>query len=365
MFSPYPTPLDGARVLLPASRVRRAPPANLDPADRELFAHEFERALPATRLLELRGVGVSPEGMLFKGRRVLPQSFSSPVIMRGFLARRRSVLKFFVKNYLLRRRRRFAGECLWVVDDWSYGYFHWLADALARLYAARDLLERATLLLPRQFERMGFVRASLEVFGVRRVEYVGEDEVGFCERLLVPTHTAPSGNYNEGVARGLRELFAGAYRAAGPAGGRVYLSRGRAPKRRVANEPELLDALREFGFRVVHFEEHPFAEQVRIAQGARFLVSNHGAGLTNMLFMPEGGSVFELRRDGERERNWFFNLASAMRLKYFYQNCPPLDPAEDAHTADLVVDPRRFRENLELMLGQAEAGPVYSESGPH
>lgn len=351
MFSPYPTPLEGAPVLLPGARVRRAPPANFDPADRALFEHEFERDIPATRLLELRGVGVSPEGMLFKGLRLLPQSFSSPVIMRRFLARRRSVVKFFVKNYLLRRRRRFGGECLWVVDDWSYGYFHWLADALARLYAAREALGRATLLLPRQFERMDFVRASLGVFGVGRVEYVGDDEAGFCERLLVPTHTAPSGNYNEEVARGLRDLFAAAYGAAGDAAERVYLSRGRAPKRRVANEPELLGALEEFGFRVVHFEEHPFAEQVRIAQGARHLVSNHGAGLTNMMFMPEGGSVLELRRAGERERNWFFNLASAMRLKYFYQNCPPADPSEDAHTADLVVDPGRFRENLRLMLG--------------
>jgi capsular polysaccharide biosynthesis protein len=351
MFKPYPTPQDDAPVLLPPARVRRALPDNFDPADLPLFEHELERELPATRLLELRGVGVSPDGTLFKGWRILPESFSSPVIRRHFLGRRRSVLKFFVTNRLLRPRRTLAGARLWVTDDWSYGYFHWLADALPRLYAARDLAARTTLLLPAGFERMDFVRSSLELFGVPRVEYVPAGEVCFCERLLLPTHTAPSGNYREDLARGLRDLFAAGFGAPAAAGERVYLSRGRAPKRKVANEPEILDALREFGFRVVHFEEHPFAEQVRIAQGARFLVSNHGAGLTNMLFMPEGGSVLELRRAGERERNWFFNLASAMRLKYFYQNCPPADPAEDAHTADLLADPHLFRENLKLMLG--------------
>ena len=353
MFKPYATPHDEAPVLLPPARVRRRPPANFDPADRPLIGHELEeRELPATRLLALDGVGVTPDGMLFKGWRVLPESFSSPVIMRHFLARRRSVLKFFATNRLLRRRREVEGERLWVTDDWSYGYFHWLADALPRLYAAREAAARTTLLLPAGFERMDFVKSSLRLFRLGGVEYLKADEVAFCERLLVPTHTAPSGHYREDVARGLRDLFAGGLARAAPAEAaeRVYISRGRAPKRRVANEPELLGALAEFGFRVVHFEEHPFAEQVRIAQGARFLVSNHGAGLTNMLFMPAGGSVLELRRAGERERNWFFNLASAMGLEYFYQNCPPADPGEGAHGGDVVVDPRLFRENLTRML---------------
>ena len=352
MFHPYPTPHGDAPVLLPASRVRRRLPHNFDPADLPLFEHELEHELPATRLLELNDVGVTPDGMLFKGRRILPESFSSPVIMRHFLGRRRSVLKFFVTNRLVRRRRRLAGARLWVTDDWSYGYFHWLADALPRLYAARDTAARTTLLLPAGFDRKEFVTASLKLFPLGGVEYLREGEVAFCERLIVPTHTAPSGHYREDVARGLRDLFAAGFGAGGgaPAAERVYISRGRAPKRRVANEPELLDALAEFGFRVVHFEEQPFAEQVRIAQGARLLVSNHGAGLTNMLFMPAGGSVLELRRAGERERNWFFNLANAMHLTYFYQNCPPADAADDAHSGDVHVDPHLFRENLKLML---------------
>ena len=72
-----------------------------------------------------------------------------------------------------------------------------------------------------------------------------------------------------------------------------------------------------------------------------------------MLFMRPGGGVLELRRAGESERNWFFNLASAAGLRYFYQNCDPADPGEDAHTANLRVEPRLFRRNVRLMLGEA------------
>jgi hypothetical protein len=355
MFRPYPTPHEGAPVIREGVIAARAPAANLRAGDEDVFAHERERVIPPTRLVELRGVSATPEGMLFKGASILPESFSSPVMMRRFLARRPGVLKFFAKNRLLRRRRRVTGPRLWVTDDWSRGYFHWLADVLPRLYAARDAAREHTLLLPHGFDRLEFVTSSLKLFDVRRVEYVGADEVCVCERLLLPTHTAPSGHYNEPLVRELRDFLLGGFGAAraetgAAAGARLYVSRGRAPKRRLTNEREVARAVEEFGFRVVYFEEHPFEEQVRMAAGAEYLVSNHGAGLTNVLFMRPGGGVLELRREGERERNWFFNLASAVGVRYYYQLCAPADA--DAHSGDLTADAGALRGNLALMLGR-------------
>jgi hypothetical protein len=358
MFTPYATPHEGAPVIREGGVSVRAAPANLRPGDEDLFAHEREREIPPTRLLELRGVSATPEGLLFKGASILPESFSSPVMMGRFLGRRRGVLKFFATNLLRRRRRRIEEPCLWVTDDWSNGYFHWLADALPRLYAARDAARDLVLLLPHGYERLGFVTSSLKLFDVRRVEYVGADEVCVCERLLMPTHTAPSGHYNEPLVRELRDFLlegCGAARGGAAAGGaRLYVSRGRAPKRKLSNESEVARAVEEFGFRVVYFEEHPFEEQVRLTAGAEYLVSNHGAGLTNVLFMPEGASVLELRREGERERNWFFNLASAARVRYYYQTCAPA--GGDAHSGDLLADVGALRDNLALMLGAEKSG---------
>jgi hypothetical protein len=358
MFRPYATPHDGAPMIREGGVAARTLPANFRPEDAPLFEHELEMAIPPTRLLELRGVSVSPEGMLFKGWRILPESFSSPVIMSYFLNRRRSVLKFLATNHLLRRRRRFDAPCLWVTDDWSHGYFHWLADALPRLYAARDAARDLVLLLPHGYERLEFVRSSLKLFRLGGVEHIGASEVYACERLMMPTHTASSGNYNEPLTRELRDFILDAYGvldSRGPtreatASERLYVSRARAPKRKVTNEEEIVRVLGEFGFRVVYFEDYPFEQQVRLVAGAKYLVSNHGAGLTNILFMPPGGRVFELRRKGERERNWFFNLAAAAGLGYYYQTCDPDSPGGDVHAGNLLVDARALRENLALML---------------
>jgi len=91
-------------------------------------------------------VRVSAEGFLFQGLRLLPESFAFPFIMDQW--RRRSRLKFFVNNYILRRSRTVEPDVLWIVDDWSSGYFHWLTDVLARLYVMRDRLDDFVLLLP-------------------------------------------------------------------------------------------------------------------------------------------------------------------------------------------------------------------------
>jgi capsular polysaccharide biosynthesis protein len=122
------------------------------------------------------------------------------------------------------------------------------------------------------------------------------------------------------------------------------------------NEDEVGAALKDYGFRSIRFEDYSFAEQVQIASKARFLVSNHGAGLTNMLFIASGSSVLELRKREDSHNNCYFPLASALDLHYFYQLCDPLDPNEDAHSADLIVRVELHRKNVEEMLAARACG---------
>lgn len=322
---------------------RRTPPRNLRPEDAPLFAHELERTIARMHALELANVSANGEGMLFKRGHVLRESFAAEEMFERF---RR--LPFLIRNYLLRRRHKLPGRFLWITDDWSYGYFHWLADALPRLFAARELAATMTLLLPATCD-VDFVRASLRLFDLAGIEYIAPHEVRVIDQLVLPTHAAPSGSFNDPLMRELRDFVLDAYGVDRKPHRRIYVSRGRATKRRIANEDEVIAILRHFDFEIVYFEDHPFEEQVRIAAATKFMVSNHGAGLTNMLFMPEGGLILELRREGERERNCFFNQATTARLDYYYQNCPQEHAEESPHSANVVVDVRGLRENLELM----------------
>jgi hypothetical protein len=337
-------------ILLPETVSRRKLPVNFHQKDLGLFSNELERLIPAARLLEFQDIGVSAEGMLFKRAQILLESFAFPWQFGEW--KTRAVLKFLLNNYILRKRRALDYPALVVVDQWSSGYFHWLADALTRLYMVRDRLNDTHLLLPDHYKRLEFVQSSLKPFNVRKVEYIDARETLLCKKLLLPMQTAPSGHYNEGFITGVRDLmvdFYGHSRDRRPKD-RVYISRSNALKRNIVNEEEVIDVLKHFGFQILHSEHLSFAQQVKLLSGADYLVSNHGAGLANMLFMYAGGNVLELRHNADRINNCYFPMAAALNLNYFYQNCEPQELGEDPHTAHLMVDTPLLRENLTRML---------------
>jgi capsular polysaccharide biosynthesis protein len=183
---------------------------------------------------------------------------------------------------------------------------------------------------------------------VKRLEFIRPGEVLHCRNLLLPTHTAPSGHYNEDLIRGVRDVLLSAYGEPGEQadGERIYISRQSATKRRIVNEDEVTLTLRKFGFQTIFAEGLSFEQQVRTFSRARYIVSNHGAGLTNMLFMREGGSVLELRHHSDRINNCYFTLCSALNLNYFYQTCLPASDGPDPHTVDLLVDLQQLESNL-------------------
>lgn len=344
-----PTTHSGPEVLTticPASVSKRKLPRNFNQDHLQLFQHELEKNIPQSELLRFHNVRVSSEGLIFKGLKILPESFAFPFELDEWKCR--SIFKFLVTNYLFRKPRQIDSEVLWITDYWSKGYFHWLTDALTRLFVVRDRMDQLTLMLPWEFATREFVKPSLDVFGVKNVDFIQPNEVIECRRLAMPTHTAPSGHFKDEVIRGVRAKLLAAfgdlsYRGAGE---RVYISRRAAGRRRITNEDELIPILQKFDFQLICAEELSFQEQVAVASRARYVVSNHGAGLTNMLFMREGGSVLELRHRADWINNCYFILASALDLNYFYQLCEPAKIGADPHTADLFVAPGQLEKNL-------------------
>lgn len=340
------------RLLYPETIVTRRLPLNFRDDNLALFEGELQRVIPHTTLLEFSDVRISSQGILFKDYQMLPQSFAFADNLKRWKLRSR--IKFFLTNYVINQTRNVKREVLWITDDWSKGYFHWLTDVLSRLYVMRSRLDEFMLVLPHGYEALEFVRSSLSCFGVKSVEFIKRNEVLRCKKVIMPSHTAPSGHYNEQIIRGVRSVILATYGdSLKKEDDRIYISRGRAPKRRLVNEEAVEEVLRDYDFQTYYAEDLSFEKQVKLCSRANYLVSNHGAGLTNMLFAPEGANVLELRHQTDSVNNCYFTLSSALNLNYFYQTCEAAQSDLEPHSADLVVDVNLLKKNLELLLKSA------------
>lgn len=312
-------------VSLEALRVRRELPPLHSPEDERLFAAERERHFPAVA-----------------AERVSGEFF--PAGWHADLGGWKGAVKSLVVRATTRTQRFRASEGrtpLIATDRFTNGYFHWVTETLPRLWWLRERLAELELILPEFASRFTYMTESLAFFPTLRTQTIqAKVRWSVKDALLLPA-TAPTGNYRPELMQGLSAALRSAVGDPAPVR-RLYVSRSRAARRRIVNEPELRAVLEPKGFETVHLEGQPFLHQVKLLAQTTHLISNHGAGLTNMLFMSPGSRVTEIRLRGDDHNNCYFSLARALGLDYDYCLADAARPGEGAHTADVVVAPENF-----------------------
>ncbi|MGA2764956.1 MAG: glycosyltransferase family 61 protein, partial [Spirochaetia bacterium] len=316
-------------------------PDNLMHGDEALFRHELVRDIAETRALLLRDVSLLPNGFLVSGARVLRESFHNPDEVR--IGVRRNAKAAW---YLARTRKSCNVEtALLVTDEFSNGFFHWVCDVLPRLEALNPAEAHSRTIVVPAMAALPYVKPSLEPYGFPETCLSGWNERIHCHDLMSITPAAPTGNYRPSLMHALRRRFRD-YFGYGPPERRLYVSRARALRRKVANEEETFAVLCRHGFERVFMEEMTFAEQVRLVGSAKVLVGNHGAGLANIAWMSPGTTVLELRLRGDGLNNCYFSLASSQGVRYRYLACAVAGQHPDPHTADLLVDPAALDKEI-------------------
>ena len=176
------------------------------------------------------------------------------------------------------------------------------------------------------------------------------DKIYQAPQLLVPSQIGRVANYHPQVIKQTVEFIKSQLELKLDLGERIYVSRGKATKRKILNEDEVLSYVQEQGFTSVCLEDYSFGEQISIMHHCRYLVGLHGAGLANMIFMPESSSLLEIRKFDKGENYFFYTLSSIMNHDYYYQFCNRVDGKSTVQEADVEVDIKDLVDNLEMML---------------
>ncbi len=97
----------------------------------------------------------------------------------------------------------------------------------------------------------------------------------------------------------------------------LFISKKDSLNRNIINENEILYLLKDYNFEVHTLSKKSFKEQKELFASSKFIVTMHGAALTNLLFVPSGSTVIEITGNFmEGKNDWFSNKNSNQFNKF-------------------------------------------------
>jgi len=244
--------------------------------------------------------------------------------------------------------KKFRGKVAVLTASNQQIYWHWLFEVIPRLAMLRETGRKPDWVYLQSRHR--FQRETLELLGAFSDETIIDcDQIPMVSAsfLVVPCHQIMEGReYPKWLCQFLRENFLPHANSLGTATShRIYVSRKNTHHRRVTNELEIIDLLKEYGFTPVKLEELSFIEQISLFRNAEVVVGPHGGGLGNLVFCSKGTQVIELFPAATADA--LFRLSKAVELEYYFLRSRIGNPTEWG-LGDFSIDPEDLRKTLEL-----------------
>ncbi len=325
-------------------------PANFDANNPEfaIFQNVVPEICLAPKINFLKKVRIATNSVVFNYFKIVQESCITENNYQEYQKGYKFFLKFIFPKFNFSKK-----TFLLITDEWTSNYYHWHIFALKKLVILKseNLLENSLLFLPKKYQRYKFALASLEKFGIKKNQIVflrRKSNIKVANLALVKDQQQHQKLFQE-----IRKtLLENAVKKDFGFGDKVYISREGQVLRYVENETEVVALLEKYGFKKIIAEKFSYDEQINICRDIKYLVSPHGAGLTNILFMAENSSILEMASKpcGTRSASEYRTLASMLDINYFYQECPARGKIQDFHQGSLLVDLEKLEKNLKLML---------------
>jgi capsular polysaccharide biosynthesis protein len=235
----------------------------------------------------------------------------------------------------------------------SEGYWHWISEAMPRLFAIEHLpSDEIRVIVSRDLS--DWQKESLDVVGLSHLQFVPLNRRHLeLEVLFFPSYVGTPGNPHPWGYNWLRERILGNCTPR-RADRRIYITRRGALRRRVANEAELEPILSRYGFEIVEAERLTLRDKRHVFGEAESVIGLHGAGLTNILLAPPGCKVLEIFDPNHMNVN-NYAAADVLRQEYWYMVGQAAGRGE-AHGAtghdDVYVPASEFEESVKALLAE-------------
>ena len=234
-------------------------------------------------------------------------------------------------------------------------YYHWMIDSIARLGLLKKIgrFDKVDYFLVPSYNKR-YHKETLSHLGVTEDKIIIEDSVRHlqADSIMVTSYTQVEFHHPKWACEFLHNSFTL------PRDGKttdrlIYIPRADAGvNRKVLNEDELIEALKEYGFDIRFLSHTTVPEEAEFFNSAKLVLSAHGSGLTNLVFCEPGTIVIELFPD-KYVRHDMYDICNKMGLKYHYLLCPsegaPVNTV-DGQKLHLTADIPAIKAKLETLL---------------
>lgn len=243
-------------------------------------------------------------------------------------------------------------EAVWITDRTSKSTYHYLTEALPKLFLLNQIKPEMPVVLPGRFKSHKLAQATLSHFKNLDIQYLDKGRLGIIETSWYVDYVAPIERvkfaHNGKVLAEMAQFYRGKFGVPeNQVGRRIYISR-QGSGRKIENAEIIERLLLKAGFETVFLERMTFEDQVRKLSTASVIIGCHGAGLANMMFSPQGATIVEFTHP--QYPDFFFQEATSLGHSYYYLNAKAatIDPLLPAIKSDLLVDP----VSLEALLNE-------------
>jgi hypothetical protein len=245
-------------------------------------------------------------------------------------------------------------------DAWSGNHYHWVTEVLTRLFLLKNELHKYVLILPENAYIKNIGKALLDYLDLHPgdIIYIKPTELIYLNKVQFINHVALTGYTNDKILGEIKKtidskihIHKSLYSK------KIYITRANSKYRKVLNEADVISLLTTRGYEIISFDNISLHDQINICRQANIMISMHGAGLTNMIFMTPGSKILEFRRNKIYQNQCYWHLADALKHQYYYFFGEP--------DSDLQLEGNGCNLSIPLLKLQLELDKLESPSQHH
>lgn len=257
----------------------------------------------------------------------------------------------------LRNPRKYAGTVFSLLGGGGAKsfYYHWMIDSIAKL----SLLKKSGkfdqvnyFLVPAYSAR--YHKEYLNHFGITEDKIIIEDLEPHiqAEYLIVSSPVQVEFHHPKWACDFLYHSFIIPDKM-NKQDKLIYIPRGDAAlNRKVLNEPELIKALKNYGFEIHYLSEMAVSDEAKLFNSARLVVGIQGSGFANLVYCEPGTKVLQIFPE-TYVRHIDYDICNKKNLEFHYLICPSDTIAVDCvegQKINVIADISAIMSKIEAIL---------------